>query len=87
MDSLNEQSGNAEFEMICKTEFDIIQALIEARKKLNITQEELAVRTGIYQGNISRIEKGLSNPSIKMFQRLATGMGMTLSLKKMHKQM
>lgn len=81
--ALCDQSVNAEFEMECETEFDIIQILIEERKSQNLTQEELAARTGIYQTSISRIEKRLSNPSVKMFQRLAAGMGMTLSLKKL----
>lgn len=61
-------------------EFDIIQAMIDARKSLNITQKELSERTGITQGDISRIENGTRNPSLEMLKRLAKGMGMRLRL-------
>jgi DNA-binding XRE family transcriptional regulator len=45
-------------------EYDIIQAMIEARKGQNLTQEELSERTGITQADISRIERGTRNPSL-----------------------
>ena len=62
------------------SEYDIIQALIDARKKQNLTQQELAARTGITQADISRIENGTRNPSLAMVKRLAKGMGMQLRL-------
>ena len=58
----------------------IIQAIIEARENSNITQQELSRRTGIAQTEISRIENGSRNPSIKLLQRLAAGMGMSLKI-------
>ncbi len=61
-------------------EYDIIQAMIDARKKLNLTQKELSERTGITQADISRIENGTRNPSLNMMKRLAEGMGMVLKL-------
>ena len=61
-------------------EFDIIRALIDARKKQRLTQEELSKRTGITQADISRIENGTRNPSLDMIKRLAKGMGMRLRL-------
>lgn len=62
-------------------EIAVIQAMIEAReKKSNITQKELSRRTGIAQTEISRIENGSRNPSIKLLQRLASGMGMNLKI-------
>jgi DNA-binding XRE family transcriptional regulator len=61
-------------------EYDIIQAMIDARKGLNITQKELSERTGITQADISRIENGTRNPSLNMMKRLAEGMGMVLKL-------
>lgn len=59
-------------------EYDIIQAMIGARKKQNITQKELSIRTGITQADISRIENGNRNPSLNMLKKLAKGLGMTL---------
>ncbi|WP_407400237.1 helix-turn-helix domain-containing protein [Anaerovibrio sp.] len=61
-------------------EFKIIRALIDARTLSNLTQKELSERTGIAQTEISRIENGSRNPSIKLLQRLADGMGMVLNI-------
>ena len=61
-------------------EYDLIQALIDARKSQNLTQKELSERTGITQADISRIENGTRNPSLNMIKRLADGMGMVLKL-------
>ena len=61
-------------------EYNIIQAMIDARKSQNITQKELSERTGITQADISRIENGTRNPSLEMVKRLARGMGMELKL-------
>ncbi|MCD8148098.1 MAG: helix-turn-helix domain-containing protein [Clostridiales bacterium] len=61
-------------------EFDIIQAMIDARKELHLTQKELSARTGITQADISHIENGTRNPSLEMLKRLAKGMGMRLKL-------
>jgi transcriptional regulator with XRE-family HTH domain len=65
----------------------VIQALIDARKKSGLTQKELSVRTGIAQGDISKIEHGNANPSIHTLQRLASGMGMILKVKFEHQSM
>jgi len=59
-------------------EMDIIRAIIDARISQNMTQKELSERTGINQTEISRLEN--RNPSIKLLQRLAEGMGMTLKI-------
>jgi transcriptional regulator with XRE-family HTH domain len=46
----------------------------------NLTQKELAERTGINQADISKLENGTRNPSLKLLKRLADGMGMDLKL-------
>ncbi len=61
-------------------EYDIIQAMIDARKSQHMTQKELSEATGITQADISRIESGTRNPSLEMVKRLAAGMGMRLKL-------
>lgn len=80
---LNEQLQNPgfreEYENL-QPEFDIIRAMIKARKEQNLTQKELSERTGITQADISRIENGTRNPSLNMIKRLAKGMGMRLKL-------
>lgn len=61
-------------------EFSIIQAMIDARKSRGITQKELSRRTGITQSDISKLENGNANPSIKTLRRLASGMGMKMEI-------
>ncbi len=59
---------------------ELAAKLSEARYQSGITQKQLAERTGIYQADISRIERGLGNPSVGTLQRLAEGMGMTIEI-------
>ena len=64
-----------------KIEFTIIQTIIDARRKYNLTQNELSKRTGITQADISRLENGSSNPTIKLLQKLADGLDMDLEIR------
>ena len=71
-DFLKEQLQDPEFKKeheALQPERAIIQAIIDARKQSGLTQKELSERTGITQGDISKLERG---------QRLAAGMGMKL---------
>lgn len=49
-----------------------------AREIAGMTQKELAEKTGIYQADISKIERGLANPSVSTLKRLADGLNMNL---------
>ncbi len=55
-------------------------ALLAARARAAMSQVELASKTGINQADISRIERGLSNPSIGTLQRLAVALGSELKV-------
>ena len=55
-------------------------SLYMARLQAGITQQQLADLTGINQADISRFERGISNPSLATIQRLADGLGMGLSI-------
>ena len=78
-EQLKDPEFRAEYEAL-EPEFAIIRALIEARKNSGITQKELSERTGIAQGDISKIERGIANPSLKTLKSLANGMDMRLKL-------
>ena len=82
-DYLNEQLQNpafkAEYDAL-EPEFEIIQAMIDARKARGLTQKELSERTGIAQSDISKLESGNANPSLRTLQRLAAGLGLKLHL-------
>lgn len=80
---LNEQLKDPEFKKEwddIQPEMDVIRAMIDARLSQNLTQKELAERTGINQAEISRLENGTRNPSLKLLKRLADGLGMELKL-------
>ena len=79
----NKRMQNPDFEKAydeVQPEMNVIRAMIDARIAQNLTQKELAERTGIAQTEISRLENGTRNPSIKLLQRLAEGMGMVLNV-------
>ena len=80
---LNEQLENPEFKKEYENiqpEMDIIRAIVDARVSQNLTQRELAERTGINQADISKLENGTRNPSLRLLQRLADGMDMVLKI-------
>lgn len=82
-DFLNEQLQDPEFKAeydALEPEFTIMQALIDARKSTGLTQKQLAEKTGIAQSDISKLESGNGNPSLKTIQRLANGLGMRVKL-------
>lgn len=85
----NEQMKDDEFvkeyEAI-QPELDVIRAIVNARTSQNITQKELAERTGINQADISKLENGTRNPSVNLLKRLADGMGMALKIEFVPKQ-
>jgi len=65
---------------ILEPEFQVIQAMLRCRRENQITQKQLAAITGVTQADISRIESGEANPSLRTLKRLAEGMGMRLKV-------
>ena len=78
-EQLQDKEVRAEYDAL-EPEFAIIQAMIDARKSRGMTQKQLADATGINQADISKLERGNANPSLRTLQRLAAGMGMRLKL-------
>lgn len=77
-DSLNKQLKDPEFKKewdALETEFQIIQAIIDARTEMGITKKQLSDLSGITQAEISKIENGNANPSLKTLKKLAFAMG------------
>ena len=82
-DYLKKQLCDPEFKKewdALEPEFAIVQAMIDARKESGLTQKQLSERTGIAQADISKLESGNGNPSVKTLQRLAAGMGMRVKI-------
>ena len=82
-DYLNDQLKDPVFKKewdALEPEFSIMQAMIDARRTSGLTQKQLSERTGIAQADISKLESGNANPSLKTLQRLAAGMGMRVKV-------
>ena len=58
----------------------LAENLTQARESTGLTQKQLSDLTGIYQSDISRIERGLANPSLITLKRLADGMGLQVQI-------
>ena len=81
---LNEQMKDSEFKKewdSLEPEFNMIQAMIDARKQRNMTQKELALKAGLTQANVSKIEKGLSHPTIDTLLKIAYGLDKRLVIR------
>lgn len=82
-ETLNEQLKDPEFRAeweALEPERQIIRAIIDGREANDLTQKQLAEATGITQADISRLENGTANPSLRTLKRLASGMGMQLKI-------
>lgn len=82
---LKDEEFRKEYEAI-QPEMDVIRAIVDARTSQNLTQKELAERTGINQADTSKLENGTRNPSVNLLKRLADGMGMALKIEFVPKQ-
>ena len=56
------------------------KAVAAARAKKNLSQKELSELSGIDQSDISKIERGVANPSVATLTRIAEAMGAELQL-------
>lgn len=63
-----------------RPEYELISQIIQFRIEQNITQQQLAEKTGIKQSNISRLESGQYNPSIGFLKKIAKGLGKKLHI-------
>ena len=82
-DTLNERMNDPVFLAewnAQEPERQIMRAIAEGREERDMTQEQLAEATGINQADISRLESGTANPSLRTLKRLAAGMGMALKV-------
>lgn len=61
-------------------EFDLISSLITMREKSELTQDQVAEKMGTKSPNISRLESGRSNPSLKTLVSYAQACGFKLNL-------
>ena len=74
-----DQKTNARVEernsLIVRNRGELIAA---ARKKLGYSQEELELRSGVSRTQISRIERGITSPTIETIRKLEEGLDVPL---------
>ena len=58
-----------------RLEFAVTALLITSRMEQDLTQKELAEKSGVRQSNISRIEKGQAVPSLVTLDKIAKALG------------
>lgn len=76
---LSNPQVKAEYDAL-EPEFQVIRAMIGARRDQHLNQQQLADRTGIDRADISKLENGNANPSLKLLKRLAEGLGMNVKI-------
>ena len=58
----------------------VAQAVAAARAQSGLSQTQLSALTGIDQSDLSKIERGVSNPSVATLERIAKALGGHLSI-------
>jgi len=71
--ALQDQKFKKEFDK-SELEYQITRTLIAARIEKNMTQQGLAIKSGVRQSNISRIENGTAIPTLETLKALAKGL-------------
>lgn len=79
-ESLKDPEIKEEYDRL-QPEFAVINAIIEARRKKDVTQEELAEKIGTKQSVISRLESGRANPSVGFLKKLAQALNTNLEIR------
>ncbi|MGA2531286.1 MAG: helix-turn-helix transcriptional regulator [Acidimicrobiales bacterium] len=76
--------SNSKEVSVARAEFDQAYGtacqVIELREKHNLTQMELAEKTGLPQAQISRIERGVVSPTSATLGKIAEALGADLRL-------
>lgn len=60
--------------------YDIAMQVFALRERAGLTQAELAARTGIDQGGVSRIERGATSPTARTLHRIAEALDADVKL-------
>ncbi|WP_053954677.1 helix-turn-helix transcriptional regulator [Inediibacterium massiliense] len=63
-----------------ESEYQLIRQIIQLRKEMNMTQEQLAKHLGTKQSNISRLESGNYNTTIDQLKKIAEIFGKKLKI-------
>ena len=76
-DALNEELENPVFKKAwdaLEPEFQFIKEMLAEKEKRGMSQKDLAKAIGIDPANLSRIEMGERNPTMKTLKKIADGL-------------
>lgn len=62
-------------------EYQVMRAVLAARKEKKMSQGNLAEAVGTRQSNIARLESGTYNPTVKLLDRVARRLGKKLEIR------
>lgn len=79
-EKLKDPHFRAEYEKQ-QPEFAVVRAMIEARIRKGLTQEDLAQKVGTKQSVISRLERGRGNPTVSFLKKMADAFSSRLEIK------
>lgn len=85
-DIRNELKFTAEEEEEMKLEIELIEAMIEARKRAKLTQRDLSVKSGVIQPSIAKIESFTRSPQAATLIKLLYPMGYTIRVVPLEKK-
>lgn len=74
---LKNKNIKKEYERL-RPEYEVLDKIISLRIKSNLTQEELANKLNTKQSAISRLERGMINPTMSFLNKLASIFGKKL---------
>ena len=77
---LSDPEVKAEYDAL-EPEYQFVRDMLACREELSLSQQGLADLTGIDRSDISRIENGNANPSLKTMKRIASGLGKRLEIR------
>ncbi|WP_386696659.1 helix-turn-helix domain-containing protein [Lonepinella sp. MS14436] len=86
-DYLAEQMTDPEFARAyarTQEQKQLLATLRNHRTQLHLTQQDIADKTGIKAQNISRLERGLSRPSLETITRYAQALGGSIVFQSQH---
>ena len=72
-------SGRAHLDEL-RDRFDLVVQIIDRRRELHLTQQQVAAASGLHQSVVSRIEQGVANPTARTLALLARALDAKLTL-------
>ena len=73
-------AGRAHIDAL-RDRFDLVEQIIDRRRELHLTQEQVAEASGLHQSVVSRIEQGVANPTARTLAALGRALDARLTFK------